>query len=109
MPGFCVSPTLSIFALARVAEDRLEARLATTKPPLLNKLLDHADGNVAEAAQMLLAADSLHRHVRGNAYLALPAELLHKICWRVVAALEVLNGRRSTRGNRVSKVDYRSL
>jgi hypothetical protein len=93
--GFLRQPDLVDFVLARVAEDRLEARLATSRPPLLDKLLDHADGNVAEAAQMLLAADSLHRHVRGNAYLALPAELLHKMCWRVVAAIEVLNGRRS--------------
>lgn len=84
------------FVLARAAEDRLEARIELAKPSLLLQLLDHPDGEVAEAAQMLFAADSLQRQARGNSYMALPAELLHKLCWRIIAALEVRSGKRST-------------
>jgi hypothetical protein len=93
--GFLREADLVDFILARVAEDRLEVRLNTTMASVPAQLLDHADGNVAEAAQILMAADSLHRRSRGNSYLALPAELLHKLCWRVVAALEVFHGSRS--------------
>lgn len=93
--GFLREADLVDFILARVAEDRLEARLETANATLTSQLLDHSDGNVADAAQILLASDSLHRHSRGSAYLALPAELLHKLCWRVVAALEILHGIRS--------------
>lgn len=93
--GFLREPDLVDFIIARVVEDRLESRLGVQSPPLFTQLLDHSDGNVAEAAQILMAADSLHRKSRGNTFLALPAELLHKLCWRVVAALEISNGVRS--------------
>jgi hypothetical protein len=93
--GFLREADLVDFTLARVAEDRIEARLEVASPSLPAELLDHAEGNVAEAAQILLAADSLHRRSPGSSYLALPAELLHKLCWRIVAALEVSRGERS--------------
>jgi len=92
--GFLREPDLIDFILARVSEDRMEAALvgdASTMPTLL---LDHADGNIAEAAQSLLAAESLHRHAVGNSHLTLSPELLHKLCWRVAAALEVVHGAR---------------
>lgn len=93
--GFLREPDLVDFMLARVSEDRLDIRLGTGGTNFTAALLDHADGNVAEAAQLLLAADSLHRRSRGNAFLMLPPELLHKLCWRVVAALEIIHGQRS--------------
>lgn len=93
--GFLREADLVDFVLARVAEDRIETMLDPQTAILPIQLLDHADGNVAKAAQMLLAADSLHRQARGNTYSSLPAELLHKLCWRVVAALEVSQGSRS--------------
>ena len=92
--GFLREPDLVDFVLARVAEDRLEAMIASTDCNLPTLLLDHADGNIAEAAQTLLAAESLHRHTLGNSHLTLTPELLHKLCWRVVAALEVVLGAR---------------
>lgn len=93
--GFLREVDLVDFVLARVCEDRLEARLRTFTRTLPVELLDHSDGSVADAAQLLLAADSLHRLTKGGSYYTLPPELLHKICWRVVAALEVLQGVRS--------------
>ncbi len=93
--GFLREADLVDFVLARVSEDRLDSRLGSANATLTAALLDHADGNVAEAAQLLLAADSLHRHSRGGSYLTLPPELLHKLCWRIVAAIEVLESRRS--------------
>jgi hypothetical protein len=59
------------------------------------ELLDHADTNLAEAAQALLAADSLQLRSQGRSYLTLPPEMLHKMCWRIVAALELLSGSQS--------------
>lgn len=92
--GFLREPDLIDFALARVAEDRLETRIAAATPNLVSQLLDHPDANVAEAAQNLLAADSLHRRARGQSHHALRPELLHQLCWRVVAAVEVNDGDR---------------
>jgi hypothetical protein len=93
--GFLREAALVDFVLARVSEDRLDSRLGSSNTTLTADLLDHPDGNVAEAAQLLLAANSLHRRSRGGSYLTLPPELLHKLCWRVVAAIEVLESRRS--------------
>ena len=93
--GFLRETALVDFAMARVAEDRLDARLGNGQPAFVTGLLDHRDVNVAQAAQILLAADSLHLRAQGRTYMNLPPELLHKSCWRVVAALEVSLGERS--------------
>lgn len=92
--GFLREPDLIDYILARVAEDRLENKIAGSAHLLPAELLDHADPNVADAAQALLAADSLHRRTRGFTYQALRPELLHQLCWRLVAAIEVGNGAR---------------
>ncbi len=92
--GFLREPDLIDYMLARAAEDRLEARLSSTSQTLPAQLLDHADPNVAEAAQALLAADSLHRRAKGFSYNALRPELLHQLCWRLAAAIEVADGAR---------------
>ncbi len=89
--GFLREAELIDFILARVAEDRLSAK-ADGSATLPERLLDHADGGIADTAQMLLASESLHRLAAGNAHLGMPAELLHKTVWRVVAALEVIQG-----------------
>lgn len=93
--GFLRETALVDFAMARVAEDRLDARTGVGQPAYVTGLLDHPNPNVANAAQILLAADSLHLRAQGRTYLNLPPELLHKTCWRVVAALEVSQGERS--------------
>jgi hypothetical protein len=90
--GFLREPDLVDFALSRVAEDRLEAQLGDDAMLMARRLLDHADGEVAEASQTLLAAKSLFRFGAGRTFLELPAEMLHKLCWRVVAACEVIGG-----------------
>ena len=92
--GFLRQADLIDYMLARVAEDRLEEKLATSTRHLPAQLLNHPDPNVAEAAQTLLAADSLYRRARGYSYQALRPELLHQLCWRLVAAIEVDNGKR---------------
>jgi hypothetical protein len=93
--GFLRETEIVDFALARVAEDNLIARLGGGFSQLAVALLDHADRNVIEAAQALLAADSLQLRSQGRSYLTLPPEILHKMCWRIVAALELLSGSRS--------------
>lgn len=93
--GFLREPDLVDFVLARVAEDKLDARFDIRPPPLVTALLDHHHTHVKHAAAVLLAADSLHRHSGSQRFLAMPPELLHKTIWRVVAALEVWQGNRS--------------
>jgi hypothetical protein len=95
--GFLRDADLIDFILARVAEDRLETIIASSTQSLPAILLDHADPNVADAAQALLAADTLHRRTRGFTHHALRPELLHQLCWRIVAAIEVGNGDRDAR------------
>jgi hypothetical protein len=92
--GFLREPDLIDFVLARVSEDRLATRLSNMSQALPAQLLDHADPNVAETAQALLAANSLHRRAKGFSYKALRPELLHQLCWRLVAAIEVADGAR---------------
>jgi hypothetical protein len=92
--GFLREPDLIDFILARVSEERLETALGDQDAGLANHLLDHSNGEIAEAAQTLLAAESLHRHTMGNSYQSLPPELLHKLCWRIAAAHEVVHGAR---------------
>jgi hypothetical protein len=93
--GFLRKTDIVDFALARVAEENVMARLGGGFSQLAVALLDHADRNVIEAAQALLAADSLQVRSQGRSYLTLPPEILHKMCWRIVAALELLSGSRS--------------
>lgn len=92
--GFLRQSDLIDFMLARVAEDRLEGKIASSTQQLPAQLLNHSDPNVADAAQSLLAADSMYRRARGRSYQALPPELLHQLCWRLVAAIEIDNGKR---------------
>lgn len=94
--GFLGEADLVDFMLARVAEDRIEKCLATgeyeTPASLLVALAGSEDAQIADAAKSLLAADSLHRHARGHSHHGLKPEILHRLCWRVVAALEVASG-----------------
>lgn len=92
--GFLREPDLIDFILARVSEERLEAALGDQNIVLPTTLLDHSNGEIAEAAQTLLAAESLHRHAASNSHQSMPPELLHKLSWRIAAAHEVIHGAR---------------
>lgn len=90
--GFLREPDIIDFILSRVSEDRLKSAIAGSQDKFVIGLLDHANVSIADAAQRLLAAESLHHPSAGQSYLRLSPELLHKMCWRVVAALEVIDG-----------------
>lgn len=96
--GFLGEADLVDFMLARVAEDRIERNLLAngteSPPPLFTELLDDNDRQIADTARVLLAADSVHRRARGHSHQGLRPEMLHRLCWRVVAALEVVEGKR---------------
>jgi len=92
--GFLREPDLIDFILARVAEDRLSPMADAIPTQIANRLLDHPNAVIVEAGQTLLAADSLHHHSVRHSFLMLTPELLHKICWRVVAALEIVHDSR---------------
>lgn len=97
--GFLGETDLVDFMLARVAEDRIEQRfnqITDNGPPaLLVGLLSDENPQISDAARSLMAADSLHRHIRGQNHHALRPEMLHRLCWRVVAVLEVEQGERN--------------
>ena len=69
--GFLRETALVEFAMARVAEDKINDRLGEGQPVFVTKLLDHPDSHVADAAQILLAADSLHLRAEGRTLLNL--------------------------------------
>lgn len=97
--GFLREPTLVDFALARCAEVRLNANIAkngqtakTAQLPAL--LLDDANPHLADAAQILLAAEGMRGRAGMSAAHELSPETLHQSVWRVVAAIEVISGQR---------------
>ena len=92
--GFLREPDLIDFILARVAEDRLSACIAQDKVKSASVYLDDQNGVLADAAQTLLAAESLHKAGAGNTYLGLTSELLYKLTWQIVAAIEICEGAR---------------
>lgn len=92
--GFLREPDLIDFMLARVAEDRLSPMANVNPTQIANRLLDHPNAIIVEAGKTLLAADSLHHHSVRRSFLALTPELLHKMCWRIVAAIEVAQNTR---------------
>ena len=91
--GLQRDPALLDFLLARNAEQQLEMRLAKNSDISLSEtlpavLLASADHNIAEAAQTLLAISSLNRRKASLKWRSLPPELLHRLCWRIVSALD---------------------
>lgn len=96
--GFLGEADLVDFMLARVAEDHIEQNLASSgndsPSPFFMALLDDENSQIADTARALFAADSIHRRARGHSHRALRPEMLHRLCWRVVAALEVTDGKR---------------
>jgi hypothetical protein len=50
------------------------------------RLLLHGDHNIAEVAQTLLASSSLNRRGAALDWSALPPELIHGICWRIISS-----------------------
>ena len=83
------------FALARFAEERLIERISSNSDVAVSSqltatLLKDGDAAIAEAAQALLASDTVIRGAPNMLYRELPPALLHQLCWRVVAALQII-------------------
>lgn len=78
------------FALARIAEERIEHKMqvAGVSPlaQLPAKLLRDENANLAEMARKLLQAE--RSRADDQLYLRLNAETLHMLCWRIVAVLQ---------------------
>ena len=85
-------PELIDFALARLAERRLRARLAKAGTAaqlaqLPARLLGHEQPRLAELGRALLQAEQKHLDGHSILHERLPPEALHQLCWRIVAAL----------------------
>ncbi len=95
--GFLREPALIDFVLAQFANERLnnkiladgETRLVDQLPA---RLLSDSNPLVAEAAQTILASETLLRRAPALIYRELTTELLYQTTWRVVAALQILSG-----------------
>lgn len=95
--GFLREAPLIDFVLARHAEDELCARIIQNgefdiTEQLPARLLASPDPQLAGSVQILLAASSMQKHPARLLHREMGAELLHQLCWRVVAALQVEMG-----------------
>jgi hypothetical protein len=95
--GLLTEPVLVDYALARFAETQLQVAIERSKnAPQLEqlpvRLLRHDDEWVLQATQNFLAAASKHQGASGAILDSLDPQLYHKLCWRVVAAWEILEG-----------------
>jgi Uncharacterised protein conserved in bacteria (DUF2336) len=99
--GLLREPALIEYCLARIAENRIRARLANAGLRMVEQLpaqLIHADdAMLAETARNILVAENQSAAFDARALSAqLSPELLHLLAWRVVAALKTyqveLNG-----------------
>ena len=97
--GFLREPALVDFALARCAEQYLGGNIAKNgrnakSAQLPARLLDDANPHIADAAQILLAAQGMRERSGSYAVRELAPEMLHQSVWRVVAAIQVVIGQR---------------
>lgn len=85
--GFLREPALVHFALARLAEERIADHMvhAGVSPlaQLPAELLGHENGRLAELAKQLLQAERWSAD--SDLYRRLDSEVLHQLCWRIVA------------------------
>jgi hypothetical protein len=95
--GFLRDPGLIDFALAMFANAKLNSHIAARgstrafdQLPAL--LLVDSNPMLSSAAQALLASETQIRRSPEHIYQQLSPELLHRITWRIVAVLQVING-----------------
>ncbi len=85
-------PALIDFALARHAEKQLFERLSKNPADRLQQLpailIAGDDSGLRALAEQLLKAEQHYLPEERHLYRALPAETLHMLCWRIVAALD---------------------
>lgn len=94
--GLLREKALVHFALARLAEDRLVRNMQAAGMTALSQipatLLGHENPGLAELARQLLQAEQAASGGDERLYQRLDGELLHQLCWRVVAALQNSGG-----------------
>ncbi len=97
--GFLREGALVDFILARHAEEHLSAQITARGQiakvdQLPAQLLGNVSPEIARAAQVVLAADSIRQRQAVSLHTEMAPEMLHQIVWRVVAALQVTQGAR---------------
>ncbi len=95
--GLLTDPVLVDYALARFAEKQLHAAVnrgneTQELQQLAIRLLNHKNPSVVAAAQSFQSAVSKQQAATGVVLNNFDAQLLHKLCWRVIAAWEILEG-----------------
>jgi hypothetical protein len=97
--GLLTQPDMVDYALARFAEKQLHNAIQRDNneqelEQVAARLLHHENNLVSDAAQIFLAAASKQNLVSGVAIENIDPHLLHKMCWRVIAAWEILEGKK---------------
>jgi hypothetical protein len=95
--GFLRDPGLIDFCLAQFAASRLNAQILgngdiPAVEQLPARLLTDQNGLISNAAKCLLTSEAQARRFPGQIHHQLSAELLHRITWRIVAALQIAGG-----------------
>ena len=90
--GLLREPVLIDFAMSRIAEDNLFQNLKmATESSILSQLpvslLGHHNDRMSEMARNLLHAEQVSLSDDSQLFQRLDSEILHLLCWRVVAAL----------------------
>ncbi len=85
------------FLMACEAEEMIEDRISRGADTALGgqiaaRLIGDEHDGIAEAAQSILAHASLRRRKAAMSIHDMPPEMLHQLCWRIVAALQMEQG-----------------
>jgi hypothetical protein len=97
--GLLTDPVLVDYAIARFAEKQLHASVnrgndTQELEQLAIRLLHHDNPLVVAAAQDFQAASSKQKVAIGVTLDNFDPQLLHKLCWNVIAAWEILEGQK---------------
>jgi hypothetical protein len=107
--GLVTEPILIDYALARFAEAQLQLAIDNSKAShqseqLAARLLGNKDDWIVQATQNFLAAAGQHDAPSGAMLQNLDPQLLHKLCWRVIAAWEILEGQKDSLSSDAARV-----
>lgn len=99
--GLLTDPVLIDYALARFAEKQLHSAVCGVNETqeleqLAIRLLHHENPSVVAAAQSFQAAVGKQQSASGAILDNFDSQLLHKLCWRVIAAWEILEGQKDS-------------
>jgi hypothetical protein len=107
--GLLTEPILIDYALARFAETQLQLAIGKSNAShqleqLATRLLSSDDEWIVQATQNFLSAVGRHDGPSGGLLDNLDPQLFHKLCWRVIAAWEIIEGQKDSLSSDAARV-----